>query len=131
MKGISSGFHILFAFIWISGNFFIHNKITLSRSNIYVIFYRSYLTNYSTIYSIPVWQLFLITIERLVKLRVFDNIWNFMINSYGCEISLRISKKSKKCHNSQNIKDLEILINACPTMFYRKELIICFQIFHG
>ena len=53
----------------------------------------------------------------------YFNIWYFMKNGI-----FLISKTTKKCRNSKNI-NFKILITAWPTMFYRKLLIICFQIF--
>ena len=93
----------------------------------YVIFCRSYYTNFPLSKSIHIWQLFLNIIEWLAKLRVFEVVWKIGLIVI-CHLKL---PKNKKCRNSKIIKNFEILIIACLTTFHLNELIICFHIFPG
>ena len=103
MKNIGSGFQIMYAFLCICCNFYIHNTMTLFVGQ---IFWGRYWTNFLLAKKIRVRQLSLNTIELPGKSMVFENIWNFLENKHLCEISLKIPKNCIWCHYWEIIKNL-------------------------
>ena len=103
MRGIAAGFQIIYAFLWISCNFFIQSEILKELLDQLT----SYWPNQFVFISYP-W-IPLNVLQNQGFLKIFKK---FQKNRYFCEIS---QKKPKKCNDSKTIKNVEILIAAFPT----------------
>ena len=118
MKGIGGGFQIIFVFLSICCNFFIHSKITLfGGQNLVQIYYLlRELFHQLSISQIDSYMAVILEYHWMVyKLngfwKIFQCFWriSFFFNF------TKNPKKSNKCHHSKTIKDFETLIDACQT----------------